>query len=240
MRAARAAIALVLLTLGGAAPARAAGGRSILSLGRADVDFDPRGSMPASRHGLILPTGRTLTFHLDDGRTIPLPRSRYGIARGRTVKLADDAALGGFVGPAQALYDGLIARRRVPLRTALSTITRAAKRTMAYDVTRAPADAIARVRASGYRAVGDETCTGTCGPSGDLIRGVLDVALDDPQLEVYSTASSSKGVAHDLTLVIDRRDQRWVLINSLSPLKPFDVVTKERFPLLGRPLAPEE
>ena len=239
MRAAR-PIALALLALSAAAAPIHAAGRSILSLERAEVDFDPRGAMPASRHGLILSTGRKLTFHLDDGRTLALPRSRYGIARGRTVKLHDDAALGGFVGPAQTIYDRLVSRGRVPLRTALTSITRAAKRTMAYDVSGVPADALARVQASGYRARGDETCKGTCGTSGDLIRGVLDVALDDPSIEVYSTASSLKGIAHDLTLVVDTRERRWVLVNSLSPLKPFDVVAKRQFPLLGRPLAPEE
>lgn len=213
--------------------ARPASGRpSIVGLRRADADFDPR-NPPPERNGFLVGAGRSLELHVG-GRVLPMALRRYGFPRGRTVKLTDDR-LTGFAPEAQVAYDGLMARGVVSLPRALGTITRAVNRSMAYDLDGLPAALQAGARATGYRLRGDETCVGRCGDAGGLIRAVLDRSLDDPSLETFATATSIGGAAHDVTIVRDRQHGSWAVLNSLSPLKPFDLVPRHRLELFGAP-----
>ena len=86
-----------------------------------------------------------------------------------------------------------------------------------------------------YKPSGKEVVRGVCKDAGDRIRELL-LSLRMEELYGYTYArSDSSETLHDTTLVFNKRRGRWVVINSKSPVKPWNLVPKEALPEFGRP-----
>lgn len=168
------------------------------------------------------------------GFVIPLSLSKYGFPNARKIKTKKTTSDGLFAG-----------KREVALNEALETITGCVNESMEYDMERVyqavdsgglPQEFKSAVMTSGYRPKGDETFKGICGDAGRRIRNVLAGKLaDQTALRCIHVSSQSKGVSHDTTLIFDTAGGGWAVLNSKSPLKPYNLVPKERLHELGRP-----
>ncbi len=86
-----------------------------------------------------------------------------------------------------------------------------------------------------YKPTGRETIKGICTDAGDLIRSIL-LSLNLDQNIGFTHVRTDDGFSnHDTTLVFDKQDGRWVVINSKSPTKDYILVPKYRLPELGEP-----
>ncbi|MBS3141256.1 hypothetical protein J4405_03870 [Candidatus Woesearchaeota archaeon] len=97
------------------------------------------------------------------------------------------------------------------------------------------------LRSGRYEPSGQEVLKGICSESGFLIRSYLNkLELPDSVkfIEVTSTNPHKLGrfgLSHDTTLVFDNVTGSWIVINSKSPIKHYNVVPKGKLADLGYP-----
>ena len=177
---------------------------------------------------------------------VPLSMDNYGFPNSRKAKFAKNRRVAGLSKDTEQAYSSLFDRDDVTLNEALNAIGMAVNGSMEYDLDMLEqgnnsrnypnrqeiVEYIERARAS-YKTTGEETVKGMCGQAGYLIRTVLGYHLKDPNLR-YTCASSENGVAHDITVVFDTLDGNWAIINSKSPIKPYNLVPKDRLSEFGR------
>jgi hypothetical protein len=93
-------------------------------------------------------------------------------------------------------------------------------------------------RSFGYRPTGREVMKGVCTTAGYFIRQIMHhLGLEDSIKFSHVTSCTERLANHDTTLVFDRGTGHWAVINSKSPIKPYNLVPKDRLPDLGRPYA---
>jgi len=174
---------------------------------------------------------------------IPLNPKLYGFSSTRLSYLHQNSQVIGFAPPAQASIDKLFHENNHPLNEILETITSAVNRSVEYDL-----ESIKKspkltnftknvLQDSDYFPEGDETVKGVCTEAGYLIRTLLSRMVNDPELRYMELLTYSKKTLchHDTTLVFDINSGEWVVLNSKSPLKQYNLVPKEKLKDLGKP-----
>ncbi len=183
----------------------------------------------------------------DSGGTyvIPLRMEKYGFPDARTVRVDKGGRVTGVSPEVESLYRGLFEREEVPLNEALEILGKTVNDSMEYDIdalngrddiSSASQELIERVKASGYIPTGQETVKGICKDAGPLIRALLGYTLRDSSLKYIGIDSINEtGDSHDITLLLDPETENWVIVNSKSPLKPYNIVPREKLQELGSP-----
>lgn len=174
------------------------------------------------------------------GYVVPLSSDKYGFSSSRNVRVRGKSNKIKISPEAQRLHDEMFANDEVPLNAALETIARCINDSMEYDVTVIESGNYSqefkdKIKSSGYKPRGDETLKGVCVDAGKLIRQLLGQTLSDSMLRYTHVGSRTEISAHDTTLVFDIESGEWAVINSKSPLKQYNVVSKEKLPELGYP-----
>ena len=188
-------------------------------------------------------------FHLDSpadadifvhGYHIPVEYENYGFPNSRTVGIDTRGRITGFSEKPQQTYDSLFLTGRVPLNEALETIAAAVNESTVYDV-----EAVLtgdfneefkrNVKELNYVPNGDEVTSGICSDTGNVIRTLLGNTLRDPSLRYTHIGARGEVSAHDTTFLLDIETGEWVVVNSKSPFKPYNVVPREKLPELGDP-----
>lgn len=174
------------------------------------------------------------------GYRIPLKSSDYGFPNSRTVRVDRRGRVTGFSPGAEEAYATLFEREEVSLNDALETIARAVNHSIEYDVSTVESGDFREtekvaIRDSGYKPRGDETVKGICSDAGELIRTLFGLALRDSTLRYVEVASTNEIGPHDTTVVFDTQTGNWAVVNSKSPLKPYNLVPRERLEDLGHP-----
>ncbi|MBI4162355.1 MAG: hypothetical protein HY513_01620 [Candidatus Aenigmarchaeota archaeon] len=179
------------------------------------------------------------------GYYIPLRLSNYGFPETQTVGIKVKRVTG-FSPKLQIAYDKLLRNASVPLIEAVETIAMCVNDSIEYDT-----DAVfgsddfgervkERIRVVNYTPNGQETVKGICSDAGWLIKTLFDWTLIEPSLRYTSVDTMKAGRTeetrhHDTTLIFDIRTAHWIVVNSKSPLKPYNIVPFERLQDLGSP-----
>lgn len=87
----------------------------------------------------------------------------------------------------------------------------------------------------GYKPTRREKIKGICTDAGGIIRKLLLSLGLDTSIGFTHVRTNDGFSNHDTTLVFDKQDGRWVVINSKSPTKDYILIPKYRLPELGQP-----
>ena len=181
------------------------------------------------------------------GCKIPLGLNQYGFPDTRSVRVNKRGRVTGFSPRKEEAYAELFTREEVPLNAALETIAGAVNGSMEYDAQRVLSRSFLygkgilgkglrdSIRYSGYTPDGDETVKGVCADAGNLIRELFKSGLEDPALRFSLLVTETNISTHSTTLVFDTQTGNWVVVNSKSPLKPYNLVPREKLEDLGKP-----
>ena len=195
------------------------------------------------------PSSADLLVPTDVGGTykIPLKMNNYGFPDSRVVRVDRRGRVNGLSPLPADKYHRMLDRQEVPLSEALEIIARVVNESMEYDTEglisgrygELPTqELLQKISASGYTPHGQETIKGICGDAGELIRTLIGCTLRDDSLNYLCISSKSKsGDGHDTTLVFDPATENWAVVNSKSPLKPYNLVPREKLSELGIPFA---
>ncbi|MAG91816.1 hypothetical protein CMO83_04015 [Candidatus Woesearchaeota archaeon] len=221
--------------------------------------------MDDKKHHFFNPTGDIIVSDENVGGFIPFHNRDYIFSHDRTVEIADGSVSIRLTPASGALLTELMNKGQVPLNEALEIIGKAVNNSYRYDISgaikRVRNSALGRrayyagkgysedrcripmtearefVRGvRGYRPQGDETLVGYCTHAGNHIRALLSQFVVDPKLRYINVFDRTlRAATHDTTLVFDIESQHWAVINSKSPLKPFNLVPFERLKEFGYP-----
>lgn len=150
-----------------------------------------------------------------------------------------------FSPPYEDLYRQLFEVRTYGLAQLLEAVGAIINGSMAYDFSKMPDPRPASAYqgptpfsreelAKQHPPRGNETLKGQCQDAGHLIRRLLLSLHPAKTLLIAELTTQARGFFHDVTLVFDTLTSRWALVNSRSPLKPYNLIPKERLPDLGR------
>lgn len=198
-------------------------------------------------------TGSDLPIQTDESGeyTIPLNTDRYGFPDTRTVEIDNRGRVTGISSDRETSYRNLFRGGHVPLNEALETLGAVVNDSMRYDIdgllggqyeregttVRFSQALKRRIQDSGYSPTGKEPVIGICHDAGYLVRTLLDYTLRDPSLRYIELRPRNEtGDEHDVTLVFDIETGHWTVVNSKSPLKPYNLVSQEKLEELGHPL----
>ncbi len=191
---------------------------------------------------------------------IPLKPENYGFPDGRMVGIKPRRRKLELSDMARDEYESLLKKRQVPANKLFESAGFIINDSMEYDfeslwwgarvfffennrgnevkTERQLREFKAETEDCSYTPTGREVTKGICVTAGSYIRFLLrSLNMEDRIAFTHVTAQTNDIVSHDTTLVFDRGTGHWAVINSKSPLKPYNLVPFEKLEELGRPYA---
>jgi hypothetical protein len=86
-----------------------------------------------------------------------------------------------------------------------------------------------------YRSTGKEVLKGDCQDAGAMIRDILGSLGMEDNLKYTKVIARDGPFFHDTTMIFDKDTGEWAVINSKSPSKQYNLVSKEKLHELGSP-----
>jgi len=202
------------------------------------------------KYAYFYPDGNDIHIYTSDF-IIPIMGRNYGFPADRIVKTKNinPAELDiSFSKSSSKEYTGLTLRPEANLNESLEIIAKCVNDSIAYDIKLVEQnyregkigwewykELVKCLKKSNYKPNGEETMKGICADAGNLIRKLLAETIVDEDLRCAEISAQSKISHHDTTFVLDIKTGNWVVVNSKSPLKQYNLVPKEKLDELGYP-----
>jgi hypothetical protein len=197
----------------------------------------------------FMPEGNEINIPACIDYIIPISMKNYGFSDSRAVKLDKSENENIFSFACQQRYDKFFENDSAALNLALETIAGCVNDSFEFDIHEIEESINSRkggfdtytkelidiFKSAGYKPTGDETMKGTCTESGNVIRNIINNRLIDDNLRYLKVNTLSQISSHDTTLIFDITGGGWAVVNSKSPLKPYNLVPKEKLEEIGIP-----